>query len=107
VANEVAQTILEQLGGNKFLTMTGARVLSMKDNTLQVIFPLHNGVNRLDVVYDLDDTYTMLFIKYIAAHMKGMEWISEKVTVIREFGEVFFDSLQDIFTQVTGLDTRL
>ena len=45
---EIANTILDQLGGNKFLAMTGANHLLADGNTLRMTLPKNNSrANRL------------------------------------------------------------
>jgi len=60
----VAQTILRQLGGNKFIAMTGAKNLLATDKGLQckIGTGATDGIThlRIDLVNDL---YTMTFLK--------------------------------------------
>ena len=57
---KVADIILEQLGGNKFLAMTGAKNLLADGNTLRMTLPKNRSkANRLYITLDPDDTYTM------------------------------------------------
>ena len=96
----VAQTILQQLGGNKFRVMTGAKDFIGSDNALSFSLPSNfakGGINRIRVVLDADDTYVMGFHK-----VRG----TSVIDVARESG-LYFDMLQSTFTQHTGLDTHL
>ena len=98
-SQEIAQTILEQLGGNKFRAMTGAHSFMSKEAGLVFKFP--NGKNRifaLEVNLRPDDTYEMKFFK-----KKGRY----NVEVAKEYQGVYCDMLQSLFTDETGLDTRL
>ena len=55
----VAHTILAQLGGNKFLAMTGARDLVRDDNSLQMRLPRFPGlrINTLRITLTAMDDY--------------------------------------------------
>ena len=59
----IAGTILEQLGGNKFIAMTGASHFVSDGNTLRMTLPKNGSkANRLYITLDEGtDTYTMHF----------------------------------------------
>lgn len=96
-AKEIAQTILNQLGGNKFITMTGAKVsYSLNENDQPVLscrLPSNfakNGINLFKVVYNYGlDLYFLSFNK------------DEKL--LKTFEEVYADDLIEIFESETGL----
>lgn len=104
VEKATAVTILKQLGGNKFICCTGAKNFlfgkSEKSGNvfLSFQFPRRN-INRCRVELMADDTYKMTFGYY-----NGKDY-SYKVE--REICGLYFDQLQEIFTEVTGLDTHL
>lgn len=95
----VAHTILEQLGGGRFIAMTGARGFVGSDNSLS--FTIGRGakksINRVRVTLDPSDTYTVEFYR-----VRGIE-----CTQIAEYTGAFCDMLADVFTEITGLATRL
>lgn len=97
----VAQTILDQLGSGKFAVMTGAKNFVGSANGLTFKLPgknfCKNDINCVRVILDPTDTYTMQFLK-----IRGT-----KVTTVKEVTDVYNDQLQEIFTDVTGLDTSL
>ncbi len=105
-----AQTILNQLGGNRFLVMTGTKNLIFADITatnenewLRMNLTRNMaGVNRLKVILNGDDTYTMKFYKQVIN--KNFDCIISKE---QTFEGVYCDMLQKIFTSVTGLYTSL
>ncbi len=69
---EIANTILDQLGGNKFLAMTGANHLLADGNTLRMTLPKNNSrANRLYITLDPDDTYTMRFFRFTPGRLNG------------------------------------
>lgn len=93
----VAETILQQLGGQRFTAMTGSKNY------------LADG-NRLTITLDeATDTYRMRFYKYTAGRLnkKTFEWVPDKVVEVAEFDNVYCDMLQELFTQVTWMYTRL
>ncbi len=60
---EIAKTILSQLGGNRFITMTGAKhFVGLTEPGLQFDLPTDAGainkVTRLRVILDPCDTYS-------------------------------------------------
>lgn len=106
----VAMTILEQLGGNKFIAMTGARNLVFSKDSLTMSIPKNmSKANRLKISLNWDDTYTMRFYKYTAPRLnhKAMTYTNEKTEEVVKYDGVYFDQLQELFTQVTGMYTRL
>jgi hypothetical protein len=97
---EIATTILSQLGGRKFLAMTGSKNLVSDTNALQ----MHLTRNKVSAKYlrielKSNDTYTMTFRKAVNKN--------NEAPIVREFEGVYCDQLQEIFTQVTGLYTSL
>uniref|UniRef100_A0A6H2A606 Uncharacterized protein n=1 Tax=viral metagenome TaxID=1070528 RepID=A0A6H2A606_9ZZZZ len=99
---EIARTILAQLGGHKFTVMTGAKNIFALENGLQFALPGNGGftkygINRVQVILDPSDTYTVKFMK-----IRKMEKTYEI-----EYGNVYCDSLQSVFREATGLDTHL
>ena len=106
----IANTILEQLGGQKFIAMTGANHFVADGNTLRMALPKNaSKANRLYITLDATDTYTMHFFKYTAGrlNMKTFAWTEDKTVEVKTISGVFWDSLQAIFTEVTGMYTHL
>lgn len=107
--DQIGQTILDQLGGNKFRAMTGA-VLSygefsciekgVRCNAFQIHLPRRasNGSKIIFIRLMADDTYTMYFGK--------LNGCFEYVT-LEQVDQLYCDQLQDVFTRYTGLHTRL
>jgi GTP:adenosylcobinamide-phosphate guanylyltransferase len=99
----VATTILQQLGGNRFIAMTGANNLVAEDNALIFRLPENLTKNRIAAVgiyLEPSDTYRMKFIR-----QKGAPTFA--IDVVAELGDIYCEDLQRIFTQITGLDTHL
>jgi hypothetical protein len=84
----VADIILDQLGGNKFLAMTGAHHLLADGNTLRMQLTKNmSKANRLWITLDADDTYTMHFFYYRAGGMKvdyKKGTVTEKPEIMKE-----------------------
>jgi hypothetical protein len=97
---EIARTILDQLGGNKFIAMTGAKHFTAGFNTLSFQLPGNFALKRITgvrIVLTDADLYDMTFMKRFKGDIK----------VVEEVEGLYFDQLQDVFKSVTGLDTHL
>lgn len=108
--DSVCEIIYEQLGGQRFVAMTGANHLIADGNTLRMYLPANlSGANRLYVTLDVTDTYTMRFFHYTPARLnrKTMVFSSERVKEIKTLEGVYYDQLQVIFKAETGMDTHL
>lgn len=93
-----AQTILNQLGGNKFIAMTGSSSFGSTENALHMKLTRNKaGANKLVVTLNSMDTYDLKFMSIRGASVK----------VKKEVEGVYNDQLQSIFTDVTGLYTSL
>lgn len=100
--NDVARTILEQLGGTTFVAMTGARNFSSLDNALLFTLPgtggfTKNGINRVAILLNASDLYDLTF-----SRVRG-----SSVTKVDERNDIYAEDLRRVFTEVTGLDTSL
>ena len=96
---QIAKTILNQLGGNKFIAMTGAKNLGHTNKGLQMKIG-KNAKGVTHVIIDLDrgkDLYDIEFVKFRGA----------KRTTIKKLKGIYADQLGKIFTQYTGLHIRL
>lgn len=130
---EIAQTILSQFGGNKFVVMTGAKNFVAIENGIRFNIGRNGSkANMVKVVLDWDDTYTMQFIKIgkavnpytimmryadkglseqefnevVTAAIKKAEKNAEP-KVLKEYEGIYFDQLQELFTDYTKMYTRL
>ena len=94
----VAKTILEQLGGNKFCAMTGAKNLVGDENSLSMrIGRNSSNSNYLKITLNSMDTYDMKFYRL---------WRFEEKSVT-EYNNIYNDMLTDTFTAHTGMYTSL
>jgi hypothetical protein len=92
----IADVILEQLGGSRFLTMTGASYLVAGDRALHMRLPRNAScANRLTIVLEAGDTYTVTFYR------------SSTGKRVSEHTGVFVEQLRPLFERVTNLATSL
>ena len=99
-----AQTILAQLGGNKFRAMTGANGFlfgSDDQPTLEFYFCGCRKTNHVTIhLHKSSDTYRMTFLHIPASAAKPLK-------EIKVVDDVYAEDLQRIFTETTGLYTSL
>ena len=98
----VGNEILAQLGGNKFIGMTGARNFVGGANSLSFRLPgsggfTKNGINAVRIELTAKDTYKLTF-----SRIRG-----SSVSVVSERDDVYADSLREVFREETGLETSL
>jgi hypothetical protein len=96
----IAPEVLQQLGGQKFLVMTGTKPQYFDDKNNSVMFRLirnKSKANYMKIKLDWTDTYTVEFIKANES----------KVEIVETRTGVYNDMLQELFTEVTGLYTKL
>lgn len=108
--NNVAETILNQLGGGKFIVMTGSKKFMSEENKLHMNLSKNmSKANRLTITLDPNDTYTMRFFKLTGGTLnkKTFEYSEIKEKDIEVISGVYNDQLQNIFTSITGMYTRL
>lgn len=101
----VVDEIYRQLGGGKFKVMTGANTFGgSPEQRGQLSFRLpkaKNGINTVYITLTAADTYDIEFCR--VSHRMG---VFKKV--VKEACEgIYNDQLQEVFTRVTGLYTRL
>ena len=95
-----AETLLQQLGGRKFIAMTGAKDLMVDRENKSLHMKIgrnSKGINHLKITYMPDDTYTMDF-----GRIRKLDY-----KVVRSISGVYAEALQDVFTEVTGMYTSL
>ncbi len=89
-----AQVLLRQLGGNKFIAMTGAKNFTLgKEGLGFKIGRNSKAVNHVQIQLNGKDLYDMTF-------RKGTR-------VLNTANDVYGDQLQKMFTKYTGMYTRL
>lgn len=115
-AKEISMTILQQLGGRHFLVMTGSKdlVYGTDDNFRDFLrMSLHKNAskaNRLTIYYDAGmDEYNMVFEKITLPRWcpKQYKYSDYKQETVKAYNGIYFDQLQEFFTETTGLLTSL
>jgi hypothetical protein len=94
-----ANELIKQLGGNKFIMMTGAKDFVNGGDYLQFQIPTRNKINRVRITLTPLDTYTMEFLNLSIRKLE--------CKTIKVHEDVYADQLQELFTDVTGLYTLL
>lgn len=98
---EVAKTILEQLGGNKFIVMTGAKAFIGSKTGLSFKLPGKNfckhDINYVKITLTPADLYDVEY-----SRCRGL-----KITTVAKVEGIYFDQLTGDFEEKTGLRTRL
>ena len=98
-SGDVARIIWEQLGGNKFRVMTGAKnLLNLGDGLAMKLGRNSSNSNYLKITLNSMDTYDMTFAKL--TKMGELKSVSE-------YNNIYNDMLTDIFTSHTGMYTSL
>lgn len=92
----VAKIILQQLGGGKFLAMTGSTNLLDIGGGLsfKIRAKCKSGIKYCRVKLETTDTYSV-------------EFLSAACAVVSEFGMVYADGLRSLFSEQTGLALSL
>lgn len=100
MSREVAETILQQLGGRRFIVMTGAKRVVAEGNALRFRLPSNfakSGINAVTITLNCMDTYDLVF-----SNVNGLD-----VTEIATVNDIYADQLRDVFRSETGLNTTL
>ena len=102
--NQVAKIILQQIGGRRFVAMTGSHDFINLGNGLRMSLSRNKtSANRVEIIYDEGaDLYDLRFYRQSMNH----KTFEVKTKDIKTYEGVYCDMLEDIFTDVTGLYTR-
>lgn len=102
INKQIAETILEQLGGKRFAVMTGAKNFCAVSRGVSFRLPstphfVRDGINVVEVKLMPSDTYTVKFSRMWGHNIK----------LVSEHTDIYCDTIRDLFTEVTGLATSL
>lgn len=97
--SSVAQVILSQLGGNKFIAMTGSKDFLGDANSLQFSFPKKNKLNRMKITLNQYDTYDIEFGLYTPSKFTYETRVIQK--------DLYAEALAPMFEKYTGMYTSL
>ena len=110
----IARTIYEQIGGNRFVVMTGAKdIVLLPDGLRFKIGRNKSKTNLVEIKLNGMDLYDMVFIYHRNGYLKvdheklTAKWIDDKTELVKRYEDIYFDQLEELFTRVTGLYTRL
>jgi hypothetical protein len=96
---EIAKTILDQMGGNRFAVMTGSKQFIALQNGIKMKLTRNKAnAQYLTITLNAMDTYDMQFFSIDK---------NFNLKIKQNVEGIYNDQLQRIFTQVTGLYTRL
>jgi len=97
----IAKTILQQIGGRRFVAMTGSKDFIDMGNGLRMSLARNKtSANRLDIIYDAGlDLYNMRFYRKTFSK-KTFEC---KTKNIATHEGVYCDMRKEMFTRVAGL----
>jgi len=117
------RTIAEQIGGNKFLVMTGSKFqyygydklgyvylmikLTKNQSRAQYLKIQLNGLDLYDLTFSRIKKTLKPECKTPEYKVLNLKLYDEEVIIVKEYKDVYADMLQEIFTSVTGLYTRL
>lgn len=98
MSQQVARTILEQLGGNRFAVMTGSKNFTASPNSLSFKVGRNaKKVSHVKIELTPMDDYTVSFLS-----LRNLE-----IKELAKHEGVYCDQLQDLFCEETGMFTRL
>lgn len=103
VTDHPSVEMLRQLGGQRFIAMTGAKDFMSADNPQpRLIFRLPRDLTKVrgthfEISLTPNDTYLLVYFKMRKGERKFVE--------VRR--ETYAEDLQRHFTEMTGLDTHL
>lgn len=109
----IADTILQQLGGNKFVACTGCKNFRSGENYDYIVMDIPRNAskaNRLEIRYNGTDSYTMRFYRHRNGSFStkryintGNGWTDAKDTDLKIYEDVYCDMLREIFSDYTGM----
>ena len=101
MSNHIAQTIMQQLGGQRFAAITGAHSWASDDKSLSFRVPrAKNNIRGVVIELNGRDLYDM---RFVASRIKP----KIEVYNVAEYSDVYDTQLQELFTKETGLITHL
>lgn len=95
-----AETILQQLGGNKFIAMTGAKSFVKDSKNNKLFFKIGTNpkkVTHVTITLNGKDLYDIEFLK-----IRGVD-----INKVAEFKDIDAENLRDVFEKNTGLHVSL
>lgn len=109
MSKQVYQNILQQLGGQRFVAMTGAKNFIALENGIQFDLPKYAGVktNRVCIFLNNNDLYDIEFGRIFKKKDPEYGVMMPMYEVIAKALDIYAENLRSSFTTFTGLDTSL
>lgn len=103
------QVILNQLGGNKFVAMTGVRDILTTETSLQFKLPrlTRNKINHVKITLNANDLYDVTFGRVSNKKDKAFGVMMPHYDEILKVDDVEVSNLRSVFELKTGLYTSL
>lgn len=98
---EIAKTIYHQFGGSKMVAMVNMRDLCAVESGLKFTFSGCRKANKCIVTLNTIDLYDVVFYK---ANVRNVE---NPCPEVGRFEGLYFDNLNSVFEEFTGLATHL
>lgn len=110
----VAETMIAQLGGNKFVAMTGAKdflfgATEGNDPYVQFKIPSNfakDNISIIKIVLNQMDTYDVEYLK-VGKKKNDFGGFSPVAELVAKSEGIYCDMLADDFKEKTGLETNL
>lgn len=110
--------IITHIGGHRFLAMTGSKIKYYGYNESGYVYVMlklaknQSKANHLKIQLNSNDLYNMEFIqhkKMINKEYKtiGLKVYEDEFITVNTYNDLYYDQLEEIFTNVTGLYTSL
>lgn len=95
------RTIWNQLGGNRFKAMTGAKGMTPSNGGKTITFSIGRNSKRINVVeVEYQHGKDLYIVRFGRGSVQNPTWV-------KTVDDVYADQLQSIFTEYTGMYTRL
>lgn len=108
--HNVADIILQQLGGDRFIVMTGAKDFVADNNSLRMKLPRNGSkANYCKIILEVNDYYTVEFIKFTPSrfYSKTFTYSEPKYEILKTYNDISAEQLVQVFEQYTKMYTRL
>lgn len=102
MTSQIVDTIIQQLGGRQFQAMTGGKFVATNDNTLTVVLPRYT---TFTVMYDQGADLYKVGMGRMVSNSRSKDW--GKMKILHSADGVYAEDLQELFTEWTGLYTRI
>ena len=110
--------IITHIGGHRFLSMTGTKIKYYGYNDTGYVYVMlqlvknQSKANHLKIQLNSNDLYDMEFIQHKKTlnpeyKVIGLKVYEDEFITVNTYNDLYYDQLEEIFTSVTGLYTKL